>query len=115
MNSFYLGGTIGEELEIPNDERLDALYQYYGVNDKRALELQGFERNIQEAEQNAGLELQKKQAELLQPIIVKAKNAVVKVAKAKGYQYVLDASEGGGVILAEGYDLLADVKKELGF
>ena len=43
------------------------------------------------------------------------KQSLDKVAKAKGYQYVLDSSTGSGVLLADGPDLLADVKKELGF
>ena len=45
----------------------------------------------------------------------KAKKAVEKVAKAQGYQYVLDSATGGGVIFADGKDLFNDVKKELGF
>ena len=84
-------------------------------NEKRALELQNFEKNLGEAQQTASQELQKKQAELYQPILKKANDAVQKVAKSQGFQYVLDASPGAGVILAEGKDLLAEVKKELGF
>ncbi len=38
-----------------------------------------------------------------------------KVSKAQGYQYVLDSTQGGGVLVADGKDLLADVKTELGF
>ena len=45
----------------------------------------------------------------------KAQKAIQKVAKAKGVNYVLDATTGSGVLFAEGIDLLADVKKELGF
>jgi len=48
-------------------------------------------------------------------IMEKAKKAVEKVAKAQGYQYVLDSATGGGVIFADGKDLFNDVKKELGF
>ena len=84
-------------------------------NQKRALELQGYERNIGEAQQAAQQELAKKQAELFEPISVKAKAAIEKVAAAQGYDYVLDASPGSGVIVATGKDLLADVKVELGF
>ena len=41
--------------------------------------------------------------------------AIQKVARAKGYQYVLDSTPGaGGVIMADGYNLLADVKADLG-
>ena len=37
-----------------------------------------------------------------------------KLLEQKGYQYVLDSATGNGVILADGFDLLMDVKKELG-
>jgi outer membrane protein len=84
-------------------------------NQKRAMELQGAERNIGEAQQAAQQELGKKQAELFEPISQKAKTAIEKVAAAQGYQYVLDSSPGSGVIVATGKDLLPDVKKALGF
>ena len=83
-------------------------------NEKRALELQGVQKNIGEAEQAARRELQKKQAELFAPISDKAKAAIEKVAAAQGFDYVIDAQAGGGLIVANGKDLLADVKAELG-
>ena len=84
-------------------------------NDNRAVELQGFEKNIGEAQQAAQQEFQKKQAELFAPISEKAKTAIEKVAAAQGFDYVMDAQAGGGLIVAKGKDLLADVKKQLGF
>jgi len=84
-------------------------------NDKRAIELQGFEKNIGDAQQAAQQEFQKKQGELFEPISNKAKAAIEKVATAQGFDYVIDAQAGGGLIVARGKDLLADVKKELGF
>ena len=90
-------------------KKLEETYQ------KRALELQGFERNIGEAQQAAQQELQQKQAELFEPISKKAKEAIERVAAAQGYDYVVDASPGSGVIVAKGKDILADVKTELGF
>lgn len=84
-------------------------------NQKRALELQGFERNIQEAEQAAVQEIQKKQQELFAPISEKAKAAIEKVAAAQGVDYVIDASPGLSLIVAKGKDLLPAVKQELGF
>ncbi len=84
-------------------------------NEKRALELQGFEKNIGEAQQAAQQELAKKQAELFEPISKKAKEAIEKVAAAQGYDYVMDATQGGGLIVAKGPDLLPAVKQELGF
>eukprot|EP00035_Acanthoeca_spectabilis_P032397 m.18587 g.18587 ORF g.18587 m.18587 type:complete len:170 (-) comp5336_c0_seq1:9-518(-) len=84
-------------------------------NDKRAVELQGYEKNIGEAQQAAQQEFQKKQAELFAPISEKAKAAIEKVAAEQGFDYVIDAQAGGGLIVAKGKDLLADVKKQLGF
>jgi hypothetical protein len=42
----------------------------------------------------------------------KVKASIVKVGKAKGYQYVLNSE---GLLLADGPNLTADVKKDLGF
>lgn len=84
-------------------------------NKSRADELQAAERNIASAEQAALQELQKKQQELYAPISDKAKAAIEKVASAQGFDYVIDASPGLGLIVARGSDILADVKRELGF
>ena len=84
-------------------------------NQKRAQEVEGMQQNIMQAQQQAQQELQQKELELLKPILEKANAAILKVGKAQGFDYVLDASSGSGVILADGKDLLADVKKELGF
>ncbi|MDO6471345.1 OmpH family outer membrane protein [Maribacter sp. 1_MG-2023] len=84
-------------------------------NEKRAVELQGYEKNIGDAQQAAQQEFQKKQAELFAPISEKAKAAIEQVAAAQGFDYVIDAQAGGGLIVAKGKNLLADVKKQLGF
>lgn len=84
-------------------------------NAKRGEELAGFEKNIGQLQQTATQDMQKKQADLYGPITEKAKKAIEKVAAAQGFNYVLDASPGGTVIVSTGKDLLADVKKELGF
>ena len=42
-------------------------------------------------------------------------NFITKVGKDQGFNYVIDSSPNGGIILADGKDLLADVKKALGF
>lgn len=84
------------------------------VNSKRANELQQTQRTIGEYQQNARQDLQKKEVELLQPVMEKARVTIQKVAREKGYEYVLDSTTGTGVIMADGYDLMADVKKEFG-
>lgn len=83
-------------------------------NGKRAQEVQGMRDNILKYEQNAQQEMGKKQEDLIKPIMEKARLAIQKVARAKGYQYVIDATNGSGLILADGPDLMTDVKKELG-
>jgi len=84
-------------------------------NDKRAAELQGQEKTIGEAQQKAQQDIQKKQSELFAPISERAKAAIEKVAAAQGFDYVLDAQAGGGLIVSKGKDLLSEVKQELGF
>jgi outer membrane protein len=83
-------------------------------NQKRATELQAAQRRIQEHSAKARQDLQKKESDLLKPVLEKVRNAIQKVARAKGYDYVLDSTTGTGVLLADGYDLAPDVKKELG-
>ena len=83
-------------------------------NQKRAMELQSTQRRIQEHGQNAQQDLQKKELDLLKPVYEKARTSIQKVARAKGYDFVLDSSNGSGVIMADGYNLMPDVKKELG-
>lgn len=83
-------------------------------NEKRAIEVQSTEKTISEYRNNAVKELQKKEIDLLKPVIEKAREAVQAVARTKGYQYVLDSQTGSGVIMADGYDLMNDVKAKLG-
>lgn len=85
------------------------------VNDTRQTEVQDIRGRIEQYQQTAQQELQKKREDIFTPILEKSRNAIQKVAKAKGFQYVLDSSAGSGVLLADGPDLMADVKKELGF
>ena len=83
-------------------------------NEKRLVEVQTMQQNIQQFQGTAQQEMQKKEIDLLKPITEKAKAAILKVARAQGYDYVLDSTQGGGVIMSDGKDLLEDVKTELG-
>jgi len=82
-------------------------------NTKRAQEVQTMEQNIRQFQGQAQQDIQKKELELLKPITEKAKTAILKVARAQGFQYVVDSAQGV-MILADGKNLLDDVKKELG-
>lgn len=118
-----LSETYQADIQASMTELQNKFRQYEGEaanmskeeNDKRAVELQGFQKSISEAQQAAQQEIQKKQAELFGPISEKAKAAIEKVAAAQGFDYVIDAQAGGGLIVAKGKDLLAEVKQELGF
>ena len=83
------------------------------LNETRSREMGEMQQRFQLFQQNAEQEMRKKELDLTQPILTKAQQAIHKVARAKGYKYVLDSSIGGGVLLADGPDILADVKKEL--
>ena len=85
------------------------------LNQTRSQEMQDMGTRIQKYQDDASKSLQDKQIELKKPLTEKALAAIQKVARAKGVQYVLDSTVGSGVLLADGMDLLADVKKELGF
>ncbi|TDI71542.1 MAG: OmpH family outer membrane protein [Bacteroidetes bacterium] len=83
-------------------------------NLKRVQEVTEMQKNIGDYRNQALQDLQKKEVDLLQPILEKARTAIQKVARAQGIHYVLDSATGNGVILADGTDLLPEVKIELG-
>ncbi|WKW46459.1 OmpH family outer membrane protein [Myroides sp. JBRI-B21084] len=83
------------------------------LNQTRMKEMQEMEERIGMFAQNAQQEMAKKEMALSEPILTKAQQAIHKVARAKGYKYVLDSTIGSGVILADGPNLMAEVKKEL--
>ena len=82
------------------------------VNAERQKEVQDLEKRIQEYGQTAQKEIQTKEGDLMKPIEEKIKLAIQKVGKAKGYQYVFNSA---GLLLADGPNITADIKKELGF
>src|SRR5690606_1894315 len=84
------------------------------VNQERAVELQNMQKSIQDFYADAQKKLSEKELELKKPIAEKVTEAIQKGAKAKGYDYVLDATNGSGVLYAAGIDSMPDVKKELG-
>ena len=90
----------------------EAASQTDAINQARQTEVQDMAKRIGEYQENAQKELQKKEGDLMKPILEKVKESIAKVGKAKGYQYVLNAAD---LLLTDGPDLTADVKKDLGF
>ena len=93
----------------------DAENQDDVTNAARTRELESMQINLQEFRDSAAQELQKKSMDLMNPLLEKAIDAITKVGKEQGFNYVIDSSPNRGVILAEGKDLIEDVKRELGF
>lgn len=105
-----LGAEFQKKVKLYDSE---AATKTQEENTARAKEVQTMEQSIREYQAKAQQDLQKKEFDLLKPITEKAKEAILKVAKAQGYEYVLDSSQGV-TIMAEGKDLIEDVKKSLG-
>jgi outer membrane protein len=84
------------------------------IKNSKIKEITDLEKRITEFQQTAEADLQKKEQELLQPVIDKAKEAINTVAKENAYTYILDSSVGVVLYSVEGDDILPIVKKKLG-
>lgn len=77
-------------------------------------ELQELQQRIQAYQQTAQQDLQKREMELVQPLMEAAKKAIEDVAKENGFIYVFDS--GAGVVLyhsEKSTDIMPLVKKKL--
>jgi len=88
----------------------EAAAQTNEENTKRMQEVEGMKQSLGQYQQQAQKDLQEKEFNLLKPIVEKADNAIKAVAKEQGFQYVLDSAM---LIMAEGKDLMTDVKAYL--
>lgn len=84
------------------------------VKQTKQKELQDLNQRLQDFQQQAQADFQKKNVELMKPINEKAKKAIAKVAKAKGYKIVLDTTLGGVLYYEPTDDIFLLVKAELG-
>lgn len=82
------------------------------VNTERGKEVQDMQKRIVDFRDNAQKELQQKESDIVKPLMEKVRAAIQKAGKAKGFQYILD---GSSLLLADGPNITADVKKDLGF
>jgi outer membrane protein len=83
------------------------------VRQTREGELQDWQQRIQAYEQQAQQEIQKKQNELMQPIIAKAKKAIEDVGKENGFILIYEMS-ALQYMSADVQDVLPLVKTKLG-
>lgn len=77
-------------------------------------EIMDLQRRIQEFQGKAQQSLQKKETEIMEPIIKKAKDAIEQVAKENGYNYVFDTGVGALLYYPPGDDILPLVKAKMG-
>lgn len=84
------------------------------VKQTKVKEITDLERRIQEFQGQAQGEIQKKEQELLAPIIEKARKAIDAVATEKGYTYIFDNSSGVLLFAKDSENVLAEVKTKLG-
>ena len=78
-------------------------------------EVENLQKQYQELQKRANDDLQIKQEELLSPLLEKVKKTISEVAKANGYAYVMDTTDGSGIIYSDSsYDLMPLVKAKLG-
>ncbi|MEN8697358.1 MAG: OmpH family outer membrane protein [Bacteroidia bacterium] len=85
------------------------------VKEIKQQEVQNLQQQYQELQQTANDVLQKKQQELLAPLLERVKTTIADVAKANGYAYVMDTTEGSGIIFSDAkFDLMPLVKAKLG-
>jgi outer membrane protein len=115
-----LSGTYDAEYKVMAEEYQNKIKKYDqeaatvgdAVNQARQTEVQDLVKRITDYRDNAQKELQKKEADMVKPLMDRIKASITKVGKAKGYQYVLNIAD---LLLADGPDITADVKKDLGF
>jgi len=85
------------------------------VKETKQQELQDLQTRIQEFQGSAQTRYQKKESELIQPIIDEANNAIQEVGKENGFTYIFDVSTGAVVYFSENsIDILSLVKTKLG-
>ena len=114
-----LGKTYQTDIQASITEYQNTVKQYDAEastktaeeNQTRMVELQEKQQRIQQFRTDAQKDLADKEADLFKPIQEAAMKAINEVAKAQGYQYVLDRAT---LIVADGDDILADVKKQMG-
>ncbi len=84
------------------------------LKDVKVKEIQDMEKRIQDFQQRASEDFEKKRGELYDPVLKKAEDAVKAVAKEKGYAYVFDVTQPGIVYYEGGTNIMTEVKAKLG-
>lgn len=84
------------------------------IKQTKEKEIQDLQMRMEAFQQQAQIDLQKKESDLTAPMIEKARIAVEDVAKVNGYTYVFNAAEGLLLYAEPSEDMMPLVKKKLG-
>ena len=111
--------TKGDELQKQAEAFQKEVQQYQAEGAKlteaqrtaKETDLQKKQQNLQQIQQTAQKDLAQRRDAAVKPIIDKLNKAVEKVAKANGYDFIID---GSALIYKGGPDATPAVKKELG-
>ncbi len=100
--------TYGKQLENQLQSKVQEFEQKYQayeagkgtmtelVRADKEKELQTLQQSIQEFQQSAQSDIQRKETDLLAPLVDKVNNAIKQVATEKGYTYIFSADAGMG-------------------
>ncbi|HBC22302.1 MAG TPA: hypothetical protein DC009_09635 [Porphyromonadaceae bacterium] len=106
---------LGEEMQRMYEEYQKSQDDLPAIKERKAKELADYQTKIQQFEQSAGQDMQKLQAELMQPILAKIQQAIESVGKEGGYTIIQNLDSQ--IIFyhaAPAVDITADVKAKLG-
>ena len=108
-----LAAMTAEYQESVQDYQLNEASYTDLIKQDKIAEITGLEQRIQAFQQNAQQSLQKKEQELLEPILSKARSAIEEVAVEGNFTYIFDKSVGSILYAKESENVLSLVKKKL--
>lgn len=116
------GASLQKQLQAMGQEYQTKIQEYQSnqgtmsdlIRQTKQKEIADIQKRIQDFQANADQDMQKKQAELFQPIVEKVKKAIEAVGKEYHYTYILDVSTGTVLFYDNGDNIMPLVKKKLG-
>lgn len=84
------------------------------VKQAKQKEIEDLGGRIQQFQQTAQEDVAKKKQELYDPILKKAEDAIINVAKENGYAYIFDKGQGSVIYAQDSDNVMPLVKKKLG-
>lgn len=84
------------------------------IKQTKESEIQDLEGRINQFQQTADAEFQKKQGDLFAPLTTRARDAISAVANENGFTYIFDTSTGAVIFFDNGDNIMDLVKAKLG-